>query len=72
MTCKVRSRAIVGLTLKIKKNVKSVEFDHSAVCSKVYKYHVVPLVQSSGKTGQSCHQKVQLKKVVKNLSKWSR
>ena len=69
MTCKVRSHVIVGLTLKIKKNVKSDEIDHSDVCPKCYKHHVVLLVQSSGKTGQFCDQKVQWKKAVK---KWSR
>ena len=69
VTCKVRSRVIVGLTLKIKKNVKSDEIDHSDVCPKCYKHHVVLLVQSSGKTRQFCRQKVQWKKAVK---KWSR
>ena len=69
VTCKVRSRVIVGLTLKIKKNVKFDKIDHSDVCPKCYKHHVVLLVQSSGKTGQFCRQKVQWKKAVK---KWSR
>ena len=68
MTVNVRSRAIGVLTLKISKNVKSVEFDHKGAYSSEVKHGKISLLLLYFVSGTIRRQKV----LLKVFDKWRR